>query len=231
VEDVDATLARATNAGATTTMPATDMFWGDRYAQVRDPSGHYVSLASHRFDLPQEEMHARAVAVMQAAANGQEAPTFAGGPIAASWRPDGYFTVTPMLVVNSPEDIDFYVEAFGATQRERMVRPDGSLMHGEIEIGDSVVMLSTAMEEEPSMRTPGPLGATTLALYRYVPDVDDAFARAIRAGAQVVSPLTESFRGDRMGSVTDRSGQTWSIATHVRDVSVDETPAAAGAGG
>jgi PhnB protein len=228
VPDVDRAVARAANAGATVRMQPTDMFWGDRYAQVRDPSGHHIAIATHRFDLTRSELRARGAAFMDAMQRHAPPPAFSGGQAAASFQPRGYLAVTPMLVVSGVDVVPFYLHAFGATERERMELPDGRLLHGEMQIGDSMVMLGgEAPQEEDDVRTPAHLELTTMTLYHYVPDVDASFARALRAGAQEVTPVTEMFWGDRVGVVVDPSGQAWSIATHVRDVSRQEMARAA----
>ena len=133
--------------------------------------------------------------------------------------PDGYHTVTPYLTVKgAAQAIEFYKKAFGAKEKERMSGPDGkSVMHAEMEIGDSVVMLS---DEFPggSCRSPQSLGGTSASVFLYVPDVDAAYARAVEAGAKPAMPLTDMFWGDRFGRVTDPFGHEWSMATHKEDV-------------
>jgi PhnB protein len=133
--------------------------------------------------------------------------------------PDGYHTITPALVVkNGNAAIDFYKRAFGAVEVMRMAGPDGtSLMHAELEIGGSKVMLS---DEQPSSgcRAPASLGSTSATLYVYVPDADAAVKQAVNAGATVVMPVADMFWGDRAGQVADPSGHRWMLATHKEDV-------------
>jgi uncharacterized glyoxalase superfamily protein PhnB len=233
VEDVDAAMARAVQAGATQVMPATDMFWGDRYGVVKDPSGHRWGLATHRLELTPEEIGQRGQAFMAAMASGGQPPAFTGGTPARSWKPEGYFTVTPGLVVSSPEAIAFYVRALGATERAAMLGPDGRLMHGEIQVGDSIIMLGQeAPEMEPDSRVPAHFsGAVTMQLMHYTPDADAAFARAVQAGATAAMPVSDMPWGDRFGQVKDPSGQVWGVATHVREVSPEEIQAAMQQGG
>lgn len=127
--------------------------------------------------------------------------------------PEGYHTLTPFLNLKGADKaIEFFKRAFGATERGRMAGPDGAIMHAEIQIGDSIVMLS-----EAAMRPPMPAS-----LFIYVPDADAAFARAVAAGAAVVMPLADQFWGDRFGTVSDAYGNTWSIATHIEDVPPEE---------
>src|SRR5262245_25457322 len=137
--------------------------------------------------------------------------------------PDGYRTVTPYITVKgAAQAIDFYTRAFGAKPGERMNGPDGkSVMHAEIKIGDSMIMLS---DEFPQMgsRSPQTLGGTSGSLFLYVPDVDAAFKRAVDAGAKAVMPPADMFWGDRFGKVTDPFGHEWALATHKEDLSHDE---------
>ena len=137
--------------------------------------------------------------------------------------PDGYHTVTPSLTVRGgARAIDFYKQAFGAQERLRVHGPDGvSIMHAELQIGDSIVMLG---DEYPDMGCVAPVsrGGATGSLFLYVPDVDAAFQRAVNAGAKVVMPVTDMFWGDRFGQVEDPSGHRWGLATHKEDVAPDE---------
>lgn len=136
--------------------------------------------------------------------------------------PRGFHTVTPYLIVrDAARAIDFYRDAFGATEIMRMPGPGGKLMHAEIRIGDSVVMLA---DEFPEMDVLGPesRGGCTSSILLYVPEVDSAYARALSAGAKELRPLQNQFWGDRMGTVTDPFGHNWSLASHVEDVTEEE---------
>jgi PhnB protein len=136
--------------------------------------------------------------------------------------PDGYHSVTPYLICKgAAQAIDFYKSAFGATELMRMPMPDGKLGHAEIRIGDSAVMLA---DEFPEMDVRGPqsLGGTSVSLLIYVPDVDAAFPRAIKAGGKEVRPLMDQFYGDRSGTLEDPFGHKWTIATHKVDVPPEE---------
>jgi PhnB protein len=136
--------------------------------------------------------------------------------------PEGYHTVTPYLHVDDAEQaIDFYKKAFGAKERMRMEAPDGRVAHAEIEIGDSLVMLSDPFPQS-SVRTPKELGGTTAGVFLYLEDVDAVVKRAVGAGATVTMEVADQFWGDRFGSVTDPFGHSWSIATHVEDVPPEE---------
>ena len=136
--------------------------------------------------------------------------------------PEGYRTVTPSLVFeDAAAAINFYKTAFGAKERMRMEAPDGKIGHAEIEIGDSLVMLSDAFPQF-TMRPPSELGGTTAGIFLYVDDVDGVTQRAIDAGATVTMEVADQFWGDRFGSIMDPFGHSWSIATHVEDLSSEE---------
>jgi PhnB protein len=129
--------------------------------------------------------------------------------------PKGYHSVTPFLSIKGADQaLEFYKRAFGAVEKFRSPGPDGKIMHAEVTIGDSTIMLSEALREPPSVSS----------MYVYVPDADKAFARAVKAGAKVKVPLADMFWGDRYGSVSDPYGNTWAIATHVEDVPPKEMP-------
>jgi PhnB protein len=136
---------------------------------------------------------------------------------------EGFRTVTPYLTVKSAaQAIDFYKRAFGAQEIERMAGPDGkSIMHAEIKIGDSVVMLSDEMPQGGTV-SPQTLSGTTGSLFLYVPDVDAAFKRALDAGAKAVMPPADMFWGDRFGKLVDPFGHHWGMATHKEDLSPEE---------
>lgn len=135
--------------------------------------------------------------------------------------PDGYHAVTPYLIVKGAANaLDFYQKAFGAEERMRMENK-GMIMHAEVKIGDSVVMVA---DEFPDMGyvAPQTAGGTPVSLMIYVKDVDKVFDRAIAAGAKEKRPVNNEFYGDRVGTVVDPYGHVWSIATHVEDVPMDE---------
>ncbi len=136
--------------------------------------------------------------------------------------PDGYHAVTPYLYVKgAAQAIEFYRKAFGAEELMRYAMPGGKIGHAEIRIGDSTLMLA---DEHPEMDVKGPQtrGGTTVSFAVYVPDVDQRIAQAVAAGAKITRPVKNQFYGDRSGTLTDPFGHTWTISTHVEDVSPEE---------
>lgn len=128
--------------------------------------------------------------------------------------PEGYHSVTPFLVVQGAARlIDFLKQAFDAQELERMAGAGGMIMHAELKIGDSRVMISDASGEW------SPMPST---LYLYVPDIDASYRRAVGAGATSLREPTNQFYGDRNAGVRDPAGNQWWIATHVEDVSGEE---------
>lgn len=132
--------------------------------------------------------------------------------------PEGMRSVTPHLVCDGAADaIEFYKKAFGATEVTRLPGPDGRLMHAQIRIGDSAVML---VDEFLPYGITGPksLKGTPVTIHLYVEDADAFMAHAASAGARITMPAAEMFWGDRYGVLEDPFGHKWSVATHVRDV-------------
>jgi PhnB protein len=136
--------------------------------------------------------------------------------------PEGYNTVTPYLAVDDASAaIEYYKKAFGAKERVRMETPDGKIGHAELEIGDSLVMLSDPFPQG-STRPPKELGGTTAGVFMYVEDVDAVVKRAVDTGATVAMEVADQFWGDRFGTIIDPFGHSWSIATHVEDVTPEQ---------
>jgi uncharacterized glyoxalase superfamily protein PhnB len=128
--------------------------------------------------------------------------------------PEGYHTVTPYLVVeDAARFVEFLHHAFDATELDRSVRKDGTVMHAAVRIGDSNIMIGGANEEHDAF--PG-------MLYLYVPNVDRVYTQALEAGADSLMKPTDQFYGDRNAGVQDRWGNQWWIGTHIEDVSADE---------
>src|SRR5438067_4798613 len=137
--------------------------------------------------------------------------------------PEGYHTVTPVLTLdNCAQAIDWYKKALGAEEGSRAVGPDGKIMHSELRIGDSRIMVN-----DPMMGGKGPkaLGGSPATLWIYVEDCDALFNRAVAAGAQVLpgmGQMQDQFWGDRSGSFKDPHGYSWAIATHKEDLTPEE---------
>ncbi len=125
--------------------------------------------------------------------------------------PDGYYTVNPYLTVRgATKTIDFLKRAFGARlSHEPIKRPDGSIMHAQVLIGDSRIMIAEESEMAP---------ATTAALCLYVPNVDGMYQQAVKADGKTIMEAIDMFYGDRSGGVKGATGNSWFIATHKEDV-------------
>jgi uncharacterized glyoxalase superfamily protein PhnB len=137
--------------------------------------------------------------------------------------PEGYHSITPYMTVrDANRAIEFYKQAFGAKQKGGvMPGPDGKVMHAELIIGDSIIMLADEFPQFGSVSPQG-IGGSATGLHIYVEDVDSAFDRAVKAGAEVEMPVMDMFWGDRYGRLKDPFGHKWSIATHKADLSMEE---------
>jgi PhnB protein len=138
--------------------------------------------------------------------------------------PEGYHTVTPQLTLESAaQSIDWYKKALGAEEVSRAVGPDGKIMHAELRIGDSRIMVNDAMM---GGKGPNALGGSPSSLWVYVEDCDALFDRAVATGAQVAAgpmgAMQDQFWGDRCGTLKDPEGYTWTIATHKEDLTREE---------
>ena len=134
--------------------------------------------------------------------------------------PDGFTTVTPSLVFKDcNKAIDFYKKALGAQELMRMPGPDGKMMHAEIKVGNSHVMMNDEIMGSKSAET---LGASPVTFYLYVEDADSSFKKAIAAGCKEIMPVADMFWGDRMGAVSDPYGYKWNFSTHVKDMTPEE---------
>jgi PhnB protein len=134
--------------------------------------------------------------------------------------PEGFHTVTPQLTLdNAAQAIDWYKKALGAVENSRAVGPDGKIMHAELRIGDSLIMLNDEIGGGKSAKA---MGGSPASLWIYVEDCDALFNRAVAAGGQVRMPIADQFWGDRCGAVSDPHGYTWSIATRKEDVPREE---------
>jgi PhnB protein len=139
---------------------------------------------------------------------------------AATPVPAGFHTVTAHLILDeAATTIDWYKTALGAEELSRSIGPDGRVMHAEIKIGDTILMVNDAMG---GGKTPKALGGSPASLWVYVADGDALFGRATGAGAQVVMPMMDQFWGDRTGTLADPSGYQWTIATRKEDLTPAE---------
>ena len=135
--------------------------------------------------------------------------------------PAGFHTVTPHLTVSDGNRaIDFYKRAFGAKEIARMPGPGGMLMHGELKIGNSIVML--AGEMPGGGKAPTSLGGSPVTISLYVNDADAVYNQAVSAGARPTMPVADQFWGDRYGQLQDPFGHIWAVATHKEDLTPDE---------
>lgn len=143
--------------------------------------------------------------------------------MAVHYVPQGHSCVSPYLITKGAKQvIDLVVQALGGKELHRSEREDGTVMHAELKIGNSVIMLSEASADLPAM---------PCMVHVYVPDADAAYARALRAGAEPVREVADQFYGDRSGGVKDAGGNQWWIATHVEDVAPAEMEKRAKAAG
>jgi uncharacterized glyoxalase superfamily protein PhnB len=137
--------------------------------------------------------------------------------------PDGYHTVTPYLTVaDAAGQIEFVKQAFNAGVTELIEGKDGGVMHAEVRIGDSIVMIGQASE---------PAQASPAKLYLYVEETDALYHQAMKAGATSLMEPANQFYGDRNAGVSDPNGNQWWIATHVEDVAPEELQRRAAAQG
>lgn len=138
--------------------------------------------------------------------------------------PEGYHTVTPHLIFDdAAQAIEWYKKALGAEEKGRSLGPDGKIMHAELQIGDSRLMLNDAMG---GGRSPKTIGGSPISFWIYVADCDALYNRALKAGAQVgqgpMGQMMDQFWGDRSGTVMDPFGYQWNIATRKEDLSPEE---------
>ena len=143
---------------------------------------------------------------------------------AKSAVPQGHHTVTPQLTLdNAAQAIDWYKKGLGAEEVSRATGPDGKILHADLKIGNSHIMLNDAMM---GGKGPKAIGGSPASLWLYVEDCDSLFNRALAAGAQVfggtMGQMTDQFWGDRCGTVTDPHGYSWTIATHKEDLTREE---------
>ena len=196
VEDVDAFAERAIKAGATLVRPIADQFYGDRSGHLADPFGYTWVVSTHIRDVPVEEMQKELDKWTQEKSAKKSEPE-------PELRRENFHTVTPYFTVHKPAELlDFVTKAFGAVEHFRTTGSAGG-MHAEVSIGDSLVMIGGAEHIEPK----------PTAIHLYVPDVDQAYERALQAGAKSLMPVADQPYGERSGGVEDVHGNRWYIAT------------------
>ncbi|MGH9823005.1 MAG: VOC family protein [Blastocatellia bacterium] len=137
--------------------------------------------------------------------------------------PEGFHTATPYLIAKGAADaIEFYKQAFGAIELERLVDESGSVRHAAIKIGDSPFMITDESPDYPEWLSQVSLGGSPVHIYLYVPDADAVFDQAIAAGAKQLLPMRDQFYGDRSGGVTDPFGHVWYIAIRIKNISPED---------
>ncbi|HEU0252852.1 MAG TPA: VOC family protein [Pyrinomonadaceae bacterium] len=199
VTDADAFAERAIKAGATLVRPVEDQFYGARSGHITDPFGYTWVVSTHLKDVPVEELQKEFDKFTEERA----AKDSYAGVKEDKMRRENRRAVTPYLTVHKPgELVDFVTEAFGGIEHFRATGSAGG-MHAEVSIGDSVVMIGGAEHIEP-MPT---------AIHLYVPNVDEAYERALKAGATSIMPVADQPYGERSGGVEDVHGNRWYIAT------------------
>jgi uncharacterized glyoxalase superfamily protein PhnB len=136
--------------------------------------------------------------------------------------PEGFHTITPHLIVRgAAEAIEFYKRAFGAEEIVRMPGPAGMVMHSELRLGDSPLMVNDEFEDM-GVRGPVTIGGSPVTLHLYVDDMDSLMERAEKAGAKITMPAQDTFWGDRYGRLEDPFGHQWSVATRTENLTADE---------
>jgi PhnB protein len=143
--------------------------------------------------------------------------------------PKGHHTVTPSIfVAGAAQAIDFYKKALDAEEVGRFPGPDGKIMHAEIRVGDSPIMLADEMPEQGG-KGPTAYGGSPVSFFVYLENVDAAWKKALSAGGKQVMPLEDQFWGDRAGCFEDPFGHKWWLAQHQKDLSPEELKEAADA--
>jgi PhnB protein len=135
--------------------------------------------------------------------------------------PQGFHSVTAMLAINNAAvAIEWYKKIFAAVEIYKLLDDDGNIVHAEIKIGDTILMIA---EEHPEYnKSPNSLAGTSVIFNVYVPEADNVFNDAVLAGATVIFPVSDQFYGDRAGRIQDPYGHMWIISTHIKDVSPAE---------
>jgi uncharacterized glyoxalase superfamily protein PhnB len=201
VPDVDSFAERAIAAGMKVIRPLKDQFYGHRDVTMLDPFGYSWTVITVTEHMSVEEMHRRMKGMMK----GPEGGTI-GGKGVPHIRP-GFRMVTPYLVAEDGMALlDFAIAGLGAKELGRFVMPTG--VHGEVQIGDSIVMIGGGI---PGKEFAGSLQPA--ALHVYVEDADAVYRQALKAGAKSVDEPVDQDYGERSGAVEDPAGNLWYIAT------------------
>jgi PhnB protein len=204
VPDVDKFFAHAVEAGAKTVRPIADQFYGRREGTLQDPFGYTWSVSTLTEEMPVEEMHRR----MKGLTSGPEGGRLPQRKTGVDPVPRGFRMVTPYLVAEDGNGlIDFVLKAFGAEEALRATTPTG--VHGEVRIGDSMVMMGGGVVGKKFPATLHPN-----ALHVYVEDADAVCQKAVAAGATLIDEPRDQEYGERSGTVKDAAGNFWYIATH-----------------
>ena len=136
--------------------------------------------------------------------------------------PEAYRTASPYLIVrDAAAALQFYSEAFGASETRRLNTPDGRIMHAEMKIGDSMIFLASEFPDHGAF-SPEHFGGSPASIVLYVDDADALFARAVKSGATSLRPMQDQFFGERSGTVLDPFGHRWTLNTHIEDVSDED---------
>lgn len=142
--------------------------------------------------------------------------------MAVHFIPEGYHSLTPYLIVkDAAQALEFYKKALGAKEVLRMSDPNGGIMHAEFQVGDSKVMMAGEYPEMGAL-SPQTIGGSPVSLCLYVENVDEMFQQALAAGATQRRPVQNQFYGDRSGTLEDPFGHTWTIATHIEDLTQEQ---------
>lgn len=206
VADADATASRILALGGKIVRAVQDQFYGERVGQIADPFGYTWIVATHKENVPAEEMQRRLDEwTRRPSDNLEEKMNATEATKKVNYMREGFHTITPYILVSgAAKFIDFVKEAFGAEEKGRVPVPSGKIMHAEVKVGDSMIELSDGNEQ---------YGPTPIALHYYVADADATYARAIKAGAISTHAPVDQPYGDREAGVKDPFGNAWFIAT------------------
>ncbi len=213
VPDVDAVAERALAAGAKIVRPVEDQFYGERAGQIADPFSYTWIIATHKEDVPTEEMQRRLNESFKQPSERSE-EKMASKPVvskaesgetkkAVPYIREGFRAVSPYILVGgAAKFIDFLVEAFGAVEKGRVPMPNGKLMHAEVKLGDSTIEMSDGNEQ---------YGPSPVTIHLTVPDAEAAYRRALKAGATSLYEPAVQFWGENESGVRDPFGNEWYI--------------------